>query len=83
MISLRHASDYLPKLVEQQPENGLALAFGPAQALGIAEEGSMSKGGMFLLNAEGPKEVEAVRELGGWSRHRNRRLLSNPASAYP
>jgi len=26
VMFLRHASDYLPKVVEQQPENGLALA---------------------------------------------------------
>jgi len=42
VIVFRHASDYLPKLVEQQPENGLALAFGPTQALGVVMEDGAS-----------------------------------------
>jgi hypothetical protein len=38
---LRHASDYLPKVLEQQPENGLALGSGPAETLRrIMEDGA-------------------------------------------
>ena len=48
---LRHASDHPPKLLEQQPENGLALAQGPAQALGVfVEDGA---GGASLEAAPG------------------------------
>ena len=38
MAAIRSFSDHLPKLCEQQPENGLALAFGPAQMLGVVME---------------------------------------------
>ena len=38
MISFRRASDYLSKLLEQQSENGLALAAVPTQALGVVVE---------------------------------------------
>lgn len=35
MISVHLFSDHCSELVEQQPENGLALAFGPAEPLGV------------------------------------------------
>lgn len=41
VISIRHASGYLPKVLEQQPENGLALALGPAETLRrVMEDGA-------------------------------------------
>jgi hypothetical protein len=33
--AVRRISDHRSELGEQQPENGMALAFGPAQALGV------------------------------------------------
>jgi len=36
--AVRRVPDYRPKLLEQQPENGLTLAFGPAQSLGVVME---------------------------------------------
>ena len=38
MRAIRRFSDHLPKLSEQQPKNGLALALGPAQPLGVVME---------------------------------------------
>jgi hypothetical protein len=38
VIFLRHGSDPLPKFLEQQSENVLALGSGPAQALGVVME---------------------------------------------
>ena len=35
MTAIRRFPDYRSELGEQQPENGLALAFGPAQSLGV------------------------------------------------
>ena len=35
---LRHAPDHLPKILEQQPENGFALAQGPTQSLRVVME---------------------------------------------
>ena len=51
MIILRHASDYLPKVAEQQPENGLALALGKAEALCVVMEDGAS--GAALETAAG------------------------------
>jgi hypothetical protein len=34
VMAIRCDSDHRSELLEQQPKNGLALAFGPAQALG-------------------------------------------------
>ena len=34
VTAIRRLSDHRPELLEQQPENGLALAQGPAQVLG-------------------------------------------------
>jgi len=31
VMAIRRVSDHRPELLEQQPENGLALALGPAQ----------------------------------------------------
>jgi hypothetical protein len=33
MMSLRRFFDHVPETLEQQPENGLALPFGPTQTL--------------------------------------------------
>jgi hypothetical protein len=33
--AIHRISDYRPKPLEQQPENGMAPAFGPAQSLGV------------------------------------------------
>jgi len=38
LTAVRRFSDHLPKLGEQQPKNGLALALGPAQSLGVVIE---------------------------------------------
>ena len=35
MIFVHSISDHCSELVEQQPENGLALAYGPAETLGV------------------------------------------------
>jgi len=35
VTAMRRVSDHRSELAEQQPENGLALAFGPAQSLGV------------------------------------------------
>jgi len=35
---VRHASDHPPKILEQQPENGLALAQVPTQSLRLVVE---------------------------------------------
>jgi hypothetical protein len=41
VISFRHGSDSPPKVVEEQPENALALGSGPAQALHrVAKDGA-------------------------------------------
>ncbi|HEX7618496.1 MAG TPA: hypothetical protein VF480_07245 [Verrucomicrobiae bacterium] len=37
-MAIRRVSDHRSELPEQQPKNGLALAFGPAQALGTVME---------------------------------------------
>src|SRR5208283_2622044 len=37
---LRHAPDHLPKILEQQSENGFALAQGPTQSLRVVVEDS-------------------------------------------
>jgi hypothetical protein len=38
MISVHHFSNHRSELLEQQPKNGLALGFGPTQALGVVME---------------------------------------------
>ena len=49
--AIRRLSDHRSEPVEQQPENGLALAQGPAQALGVfVEDGA---GGASLEAAPG------------------------------
>ena len=60
MIVLRHVSDYPPKLVEQQPENGLALALGKAEALGVVMEDGAS--GAALETAAGDLQYGLVIE---------------------
>ena len=39
-MSLRRVCEHLPKPLEQQPENGLALALGPAPRLSVVMEDS-------------------------------------------
>ena len=52
MTTIRRFSDHRPKLLEQQPENGLALAFGPVLVLaGVMEDVA---GGAPLKTAAGP-----------------------------
>jgi hypothetical protein len=38
MISIRHVFDHRSEPLEQQPKNGVALAQGPAQVLGVVVE---------------------------------------------
>jgi len=38
VMAIRRVSDHRSELLEQQPKNGLALAFGPAEALGTVME---------------------------------------------
>jgi hypothetical protein len=38
VTAIRRFSNHRPELPEQQPENGLALAFGPAQTLCVVAE---------------------------------------------
>ena len=57
---IRHASDYLPKLVEQQPENCLTLGQGPTQALGVVVEDGA--GGSVQGYVAGASEGEGVDE---------------------
>jgi hypothetical protein len=41
VTAVRHVSDHRSELLEQQSENGLALAFGPVQMLGaVMEDGA-------------------------------------------
>jgi hypothetical protein len=44
-MAIRRVSDHRSELLEQQPKNGLALAFGPAQALGtiMEDDGAMRR----------------------------------------
>jgi hypothetical protein len=46
VIFFQHASDHPPEVLEQQSENDLALAQGPAQALGIVVEDGASGAAM-------------------------------------
>jgi ABC-2 type transport system ATP-binding protein len=47
-MSIRRVSDHLPKVLEQQPENDVALAFGPAPMSGlVVEDGAAGRPGAF------------------------------------
>ena len=39
MTAVGRVSDHRSELLEQQPENGLALAFGPVQVMGVVVKG--------------------------------------------
>jgi hypothetical protein len=43
VMSLRRVFDHRSEPLEQQPKNGLALAFGPAQTLGVVVKDGASR----------------------------------------
>ena len=60
MTAIRRISNYRPELLEQQPENGFALASGPAQTLRLVmEDGAIVEQG---------NHAELLEKHGAYSR---------------
>jgi len=68
MIFIRRVSDHVRKPLEQQPENSLALAFGPAQSLGVVIKDGAG-GATFETKARKPLSAAAKRI---WRRAKSR-----------